>query len=57
MGITNRYLIITIQELYIETNFFEADHEAEQCHTIMMMMMMMMTATTTTTTTTTTTII
>jgi len=33
MGITNRYLIITTQELYDETNFSEADHEAEQCHT------------------------
>jgi len=34
MGITNRYLIITTQELYNETNFSEADHVAEQRHTI-----------------------
>jgi hypothetical protein len=34
MGITNRYLIITTQERYNETNFSEVDHVAEQCHTI-----------------------
>jgi len=33
MGITNRCLIITTQELYNGTNFSEADYVAEHCHT------------------------
>jgi len=34
MGIMNKCLIITTQELYNGTNLSEADHVTEQCHTI-----------------------